>query len=52
MAEQVQAAMDQMVEPLRDLLDRNIFTTKEIQSIVICWLVWHDDANGNMVSGN
>jgi len=34
MAEHVQAALDQMVVPLRDLLDRQIFTHKEIKSIV------------------
>ena len=34
MAEHVQSALDQMVAPLRDLLDRNIFTQDEIQAIV------------------
>mgnify|MGYP005684569097 FL=1 len=34
MAEQVQAALDQMVEPLRDLMDRHIFTESEIRLIV------------------
>jgi len=34
MAEQVQAALDQMVAPLRDLMDRHIFTEDEIRSIV------------------
>lgn len=34
MAEHVQAALDQMVAPLRDLMDRHIFTETEIRSIV------------------
>jgi U3 small nucleolar RNA-associated protein 6 len=34
MAEHVQASLDQMVAPLRDLMDRNIFSDKEIRSIV------------------
>eukprot|EP00934_Nitzschia_sp_Nitz4_P002825 Nitzschia sp. Nitz4//scaffold91_size79674//19895//21748//NITZ4_005357-RA/size79674-processed-gene-0.89-mRNA-1//1//CDS//3329560070//2815//frame0 len=34
MAEQVQAALDQMVAPLRDLMDRNIFSEKEVKAIV------------------
>jgi len=34
MAEQVQASLDQMVAPLRDLLDRHIFTEPEIRLIV------------------
>jgi hypothetical protein len=34
MAEHVQAALDQMVAPLRDLLDRQIFTEVEIKAIV------------------
>jgi U3 small nucleolar RNA-associated protein 6 len=34
MAEHVQAALDQMVAPLRDLMDRHIFTEDEIRSIV------------------
>ena len=34
MAEHVQAALDQMVAPLRDLMDRHIFTDDEIRSIV------------------
>ena len=34
MAEHVQAALDQMVEPLKDLLDRQIFSSSEIHAIV------------------
>lgn len=34
MAEHVQAALDQMVAPLRDLMDRNIFSEAEIKAIV------------------
>jgi U3 small nucleolar RNA-associated protein 6 len=34
MAEQVQAVLDGMVAPLRDLLERNIFSEQEIQAIV------------------
>lgn len=34
MAEQVQAALDQMVEPLQDLQQRNVFTPAEIHAIV------------------
>lgn len=34
MAEHVQAALDQMVAPLRDLTDRNIFSATEIRAIV------------------
>lgn len=34
MAEQVQASLDQMVAPLRDLIDREIFTETEVKSIV------------------
>lgn len=34
MAEHVQAALDQMVAPLRDLMDRKIFTEAEIRAIV------------------
>ena len=34
MAEHVQAALDQMVAPLRDLMDRHIFTEEEIRAIV------------------
>lgn len=34
MAEQVQEALDQMVAPLRDLIDRHIFTETEIKEIV------------------
>jgi len=34
MAEQVQAALDQMVAPLADLHDRNIFSQEEIHAIV------------------
>ena len=34
MAEHVQAALDQMVAPLRDLMDRNIFSEPEIRAIV------------------
>lgn len=34
MAEQVQEALDQMVAPLRDLMDRNIFSETEIKAIV------------------
>mmetsp|Transcript_14580 Transcript_14580/g.33919 ORF Transcript_14580/g.33919 Transcript_14580/m.33919 type:complete len:676 (+) Transcript_14580:169-2196(+) len=34
MAEQVQDALDQMVAPLRDLMDRQIFSEEEIRSIV------------------
>jgi U3 small nucleolar RNA-associated protein 6 len=34
MAEQVQAALDQMVAPLRDLMDRHIFSASEIKAIV------------------
>jgi U3 small nucleolar RNA-associated protein 6 len=34
MAEHVQAALDQMVTPLRDLMDRHIFTEMEIKAIV------------------
>ena len=34
MAEQVQDALDQMVAPLRDLMDRHIFSEEEIRSIV------------------
>lgn len=34
MAEQVQAALDQMVEPLQDLQERNVFTPAEIHAIV------------------
>lgn len=34
MAEQVQAALDQMVAPLRDLMDRGIFTDAEVKAIV------------------
>ena len=34
MAEQVQAALDQMVAPLRDLMDRHIFAEDEIRAIV------------------
>lgn len=34
MAEHVQAALDQMVAPLRDLMDRNIFSEQEIKAIV------------------
>jgi U3 small nucleolar RNA-associated protein 6 len=34
MAEQVQATLDQMVEPLQDLQQRNVFTPAEIHAIV------------------
>jgi len=34
MSEQVQATLDQMVAPLRDLMDRHIFTESEIKAIV------------------
>ena len=34
MAEQVQAALDQMVAPMRDLMDRHIFTEEEIRAII------------------
>jgi hypothetical protein len=34
MAEHVQEALDQMVAPLRDLMDRNIFSEVEIKAIV------------------
>eukprot|EP00536_Pseudo-nitzschia_multiseries_P009943 jgi/Psemu1/134593/gw1.290.51.1 len=34
MAEHVQAALDQMVAPLRDLMDRHIFTEEEVRAIV------------------
>jgi U3 small nucleolar RNA-associated protein 6 len=34
MAEHVQAALDQMVAPLRDLIDRNIFSEQEVKQIV------------------
>ncbi|KAG7368193.1 U3 small nucleolar RNA-associated protein 6 [Nitzschia inconspicua] len=34
MAEHVQAALDQMVAPLKDLMDRNIFSSSEIKAIV------------------
>lgn len=34
MAEHVQAALDQMVAPLRDLMDRKIFSESEVRSIV------------------
>jgi hypothetical protein len=34
MAEHVQAALDQMVVPLRDLMDRHVFTQLEIKAIV------------------
>jgi U3 small nucleolar RNA-associated protein 6 len=34
MAEHVQAALDQMVAPLRDLMDRNIFSEEETKAIV------------------
>ena len=34
MAEQVQAALDQMVEPLQDLQQRNVFSPAEIHAIV------------------
>ena len=34
MAEQVQAVLDSMVAPLRDLLERNIFSQEEITAIV------------------
>ncbi|CAB9516049.1 RNA-associated protein 6 homolog [Seminavis robusta] len=34
MAEQVQAALDKMVPPLADLMDRNIFSQEEIHAIV------------------
>lgn len=34
MAEQVQEALDQMVAPLRDLVDRHIFTETEVKAIV------------------
>lgn len=34
MAEQVQAVLDTMVAPLKDLIDRHIFTPDEVQAIV------------------
>ena len=34
MAEQVQATLDTMVAPLRDLMDRGIFSDEEIKAIV------------------
>lgn len=34
MAEQVQASLDAMVEPMRDLLDRGIFSENEVKAIV------------------
>ena len=34
MAEHVQAALDQMVAPLRDLIDRNIFSKEEVRATV------------------
>jgi len=34
MAEHVQASLDRMVAPLRDLMDRQIFTEEEIRAVV------------------